>query len=335
MIDQAVNQQILTAIQELGTDPAWLAKIEQQVNQAVVKRVTSQIAELDLNDPIIRRHIDDNMTLFRQTLLTEFSSTGIQDQATECQLTITDEDTVVENQLVTKNLRVVNVAVIQDLVVRGTVNIDNVSWQQLADGISEKTLEKLTEVWKDQLTQQVAERIGTDGISFESIAVCGNLLVDGATLSSTITDTNIQQTGTLRTLDVEGKSTFNNQTLTVDNKRIGVNTNSPEMALHIVDEEVDLTIGKTATNSAYIGTNLAQSVAIGVNRVAQIEISAEGLTKIKQLQVGANRISHATMVPGWAGTKGDIVFNSDPKDDAVFAWVCLGAHRWKSLRSAA
>jgi len=140
--------------------------------------------------------------------------------------------------------------------------------------------------------------------------------------------------GVLKTLTVDGESIFNNQTLAVLNKRIGVNTISPEMALSVWDEEVSIVIGKNKANEAYIGTNRAQGVSIGVNRQPQIEISADGLTRIRQLQVGLHRVSHAAQVPGWSGTKGDIVFNSDPNDTPVFAWVCIGAHRWKTLKSA-
>ena len=105
------------------------------------------------------------------------------------------------------------------------------------------------------------------------------------------------------------------------------------MALSVWDEEVSIVVGKNKANEAYIGTNRAQGVAIGTNRIPQIEISADGLTRIKQLQVGLHRISHDVKVPGWSGTRGDIVFNSNP-NDAVFAWVCLGQYQWKTLKSA-
>jgi hypothetical protein len=75
-------------------------------------------------------------------------------------------------------------------------------------------------------------------------------------------------------------------------------------------------------------------VAIGVNRKPQIELNINGLTTVKKLQVGLHKISHDVQVPGWAGTRGDIVFNANPGPDRVFAWVCLGAHKWQVLKSA-
>ena len=143
MISQAVEDNISTAIQNLGQDPDWLEKIERQVNQAVVDQVVRQFGQIDLN-PIIKERVDENMHLFQQDILKNFTSTGIVDQATTRQLTITDDDTVVENQLTSKNLNVAKVAIIEDLIVRGSVNIDNPSWVTLANGISEKTLDRLS-----------------------------------------------------------------------------------------------------------------------------------------------------------------------------------------------
>lgn len=332
-IDVAVEQLVDTSIEVLGKDPLWLAKIEQQINQLVVDRVVRQFGQIDLN-PIIKERVDEHMTVFQQDILNNFSSTGISDQSSSCQLTIMDDATVVENELTVRDLTVVNVAVIKDLVVKGSVNIDNPSWNLLADGISEKTINKLSDEWKTLLTAQVAEEIKSNGIDFDSVKVNGEALVSGNTLAKSITDTNIKSLGVLTTLIVAGESTFNNQTLAVLNKRIGVNTVTPEMALSVWDEEVSIVIGKNKANEAYIGTNRAQGVTIGVNRQPQIELTSEGLTRIRQLQVGLHRIGHAPQVPGYSGTKGDIVFNSNSDDSPIFAWVCVGGHRWKTLKSA-
>jgi len=332
-IKVVVEQLIDSSIEGLVSDTSWLAKVEDQINQAVVNRVVMQFGQIDVN-PIIKERVDEHMDRFQQNMLKNFASTGISDQSGSCQLTIMDDATVVENQLTARDLTVVNIAVIQDLVVKGSVNIDNSSWDLLADGISEKTINRLSDAWKTLLTAQVAEQIKSNGIEFDSVRINGEALVSGSTLAKSITETNIKSVGTLNTLTVDGESTFNNQTLAVLNKRIGVNTLSPEMALSIWDEEVSIVIGKSKANEAYIGTNRAQGVAIGVNRQPEIEISTDGLTRIRQLQVGLHRIGHAVQVPGYAGTKGDIVFNADAGDSSVFAWVCIGGHRWKTLKSA-
>jgi len=168
------------------------------------------------------------------------------------------------------------------------------------------------------------------------VHVGGEALVSGSGLSGKITDTNIEKLGTLRTLQVAGETKINNNTMSVLNKRVGINTENPEMALSVWDEEVSIVVGKHKSQQAYMGTNRDQGVSIGVNRIPQIEIGTDGLTTIKKLRVGLHKISYEPQVPGYAGSRGDLVFNSNPdmENSSIFAWVCLGAYNWKTLRSA-
>jgi hypothetical protein len=332
MVDHAVEQNIMTAIQSLSQDPAWLEKIERQINQAMVDKIIAHLSITDIT-PIIKQHVEEHMTVFRKDILEKFSSTGIDDRATTCQLTVMDDVVVIENQMTARDINVVNAAVIKDLVVTGSVNIDNSSWTQLAQGISDQTLERLNESWRDTLVTQVADQIKQGGIEFDQVTVSGEPLIQGHVLSRIITDSSLQKVGVLRDLRVNGEAHLNN-TVSVMNRRLGVNTETPEMALSVWDEEVSVIIGKHKAKQAYIGTSRDSAVAIGVNRVPHIEIDIDGLTTVKKLRVGLHKISHDTQVPGWSGTRGDLVFNASPGPDRVFAWVCLGAHRWQTLKSA-
>ena len=332
LVEHAIEDNILSAVENISSDPAWLARIERMINQTVVQETIIKLGSMDLN-PIIKQRVDESMQLFQKNLLTEFSSTGISDLATNCQLTIMDDTTVVDNCLTARSMDVAESITVQNLIVKGAINTDNHSWVTLANHISQKTLEQLTTEWNAQLVDQVAQQIKDNGISFDQVQVGGESLVTGNRLSSTITESNIQSLGNLRNLTVNGETHINN-TVSVVNKRLGINTDAPEKALGIWDEEVSIVIGKHKFNQAYVGTNRDQGIAIGVNREPQIEINIDGLTKIKQLQVGLHKISHSAQVPGWSGTRGDIVFNANPGPDRVFAWVCLGAFKWQTLKSA-
>ena len=331
-MDSAIEQVITSTMQDLTTDQSWLAKIEQQINQTMTERVVCALGQLDLGT-IIQARADEHMARFRQDILTKFASTGIDDRATACQLTVMDDCVVIENQLTVKDINIVNAAVMQDLVVRGTVNIDSPSWQQLARGIADDTLQHLSVDWKETLVTQVAEHIQQAGIEFDRVTVGGEALLKDHVLSRTITDSSLQKVGVLRDLQVKGETHLNN-TVSVMNRRLGINTATPEMALSVWDEEVSVIIGKHKAKQAYIGTSRDSGVAIGVNRVPHIEIDTDGLTTIKKLRVGLHKISHDSQVPGWSGTRGDLVFNTSPGPDRVFAWVCLGAHKWQTLKSA-
>ena len=325
LVDQAVQENILSAVENLSSDPAWLARIEHMINQTVVQETITRLKPIDLN-PTIKQCVDESMSQFKQTLLTNFASTGIIDTATACRLTVTDDAVQITNTMSAET------ASVQNLIVKGTINTDNPSWQNLIEAIGQKTLDLMTKDWTDGLVLQVSDQIKNNGIAFDQIAVGDEQLIDGNRLSSAITETAIQTVGPLRQLTVDGEAHIN-ETFTVVNHRVGVNTTEPEMALSVWDEEVSVVIGKNKSKQAYVGTNRDQGLAIGVNRIPQIEIDADGLTRIKKLQVGVHRIGHDVQVPGWSGTRGDIVFNASPGDDAVFAWVCLGSFKWKALRS--
>lgn len=332
MVERAVEDNILGVIDTLTRDPVWLEKIERMINQAVVQRTVAKIASTDINT-VIHQRVDENLVSVHEKFMKNFASNGIKDQATQLQLTVMDETVVVENQLVAKSLQIVGPTTVKDLTVTGSINTDNKSWHTLAEEIGRRTLDKIDQNWQDRLVDQVFEKIQDRGIDFDQVTVEGNPLIAGNNLNSFITQSNLQKLGHLQDLTVKGETHIYN-TVSVVNKRLGINTATPESALSVWDEEVAVIIGKHQAKQAYVGTSRDQGLVIGVNRVPQIEIDSTGLTRIKKLQIGLHKISHETQVPGWSGTRGDLVLNSNPGPDRVFAWVCLGAHKWQTLKSA-
>jgi hypothetical protein len=106
------------------------------------------------------------------------------------------------------------------------------------------------------------------------------------------------------------------------------------MALSIWDEEVSIVAGKFKNKTAYLGTSRKQSLALGINKNPAIEIDENGLTAIKELQIGIHRVSHGSEVPNYSGTKGDVVFNAVPTvENPIFAWQCLGGFKWKIIKA--
>jgi hypothetical protein len=331
-IDQAVEQTIQATVDKLSQDPQWQTQVERIISQTVAQETVARLSAIDIG-PTIKNQVDTRMALFTDSLLKNFTSTGIVDQATKCELIVLEDGVVVENCLTANSIEAVNSLRVQNLVVTGSINTDNFAWTALADSISQKTLKQLTESWNKDLVDQVVTQIQERGINFDQVTIKGQSIIDGNQLTRSVTESSLQSVGTLKSLSVSGEAKFNNNTLNVLNKRLGVNTDAPEKALSVWDEEVSVVIGKHKLNQAYFGTNREQSIAIGVNREPQIEINTDGLTTIKKLQIGLHKISHASQVPGWSGNKGDIVFNSNFGADRVFAWVCLGAHRWQTLKS--
>jgi hypothetical protein len=331
-IEKSINDQVVNTIQHLGNDPTWVEKIEQLVNQAMVRRVVAGLSSVDVGG-LIRQRVDENMTDLDSRVAKRLQTPGIQDHAQQPELTVLDENVVVENCLTANRIEVVTSARIKELTVTGSINTDNRAWQTLSEDISKKTLDRLSTEWKESLIADVESKIREHGIDFDQVQIDGVRVVEGDTLSRKITNSNLQKVGALKDLTVTGEAHIYN-TVSVLNKRLGVNTQEPEMALSVWDEEVSILAGKFKDKSAYIGTGRLQNLVLGVNRTPAIEIDVDGVTAVKKLRVGVHRISHGTEVPNYAGTKGDVVFNANPSiNDNVFAWQCLGGFKWKIIRA--
>lgn len=306
------------------------------IEQKIDRILAGRLSEVNLNIQI-SKHIDAGLERFRAKILQDFKTRGITDLATKNELIIMDDSVVAENQLMSRSLLVDKDAeihgslTVKTLCLKGSVNTDNTSWNELSNKIAKDTLAKMTDEWRQSLVDQVLALAKTTGIDFNEVRLDGESLVSDTVLNPKITSTSITKTGTLEDLTVEGRASLN-ETLTVDRRRVGVNTDSPEMALSVWDEEVSIVAGKIENQKAYIGTSRLTSLAIGVNRLPQIEINVDGLTTIKQLRIGRHKIAYEPQVPGYSGTRGEIVFNSDPNPDQPFAWQCLGGVRWQPLK---
>lgn len=337
-VDNAVQDFVAKTIDGLVLDPTWLEKIETLVTQSFRDRVTELISGINLDEAISTK-IDLGLERWQEKILQSYRTGGIVDQAHATELTALDGAVVVENQLVAHDVvvetdqEIKGSLIVNNLAVRGTVNVDNASWEGIVDQASEKTLARLSDQWQKDLVTQVLELSRTQGINFDAVLVQGHPLVQGNALSPGITSSELRRVGTLESLSVTGTAEIHN-TVYVNNHRLGVNTQTPEAALSIWDEEVCVITGKHKQNHAYIGTSRNHEISLGVNRTAYLTIDTEGLTSVQKLRVDRWQVGFATEVPGWSGTRGDLIFNSNPKPDTPFAWVCLGSYRWQSLRSA-
>jgi hypothetical protein len=331
-VDSGIQVLVDNTINNLVIDPVWINKIENLVNQNMTQQFSRKLSDLDINNLLIST-IDAGIDRWQDRLKKDFCTNGIVDKASTIELTVMDGVVVVENDFVAKQIQVTDNLSVNNLIVSGVINTDNRSWNELKDMIKDQVLLATTDQWRKDLVDQVVAQAETAGINFDSVMINNEPLINNNTLSSTVVDSHLQSTGILKNLQVSGTAQFG-QTMQVSGRRVGINTQDPEMALSVWDEEVSVIAGKLSKQQAFVGTARLQNLAIGVNRIPQIEIDTEGLTTIKQLRVGRHRISHATSVPGYSGTRGDLVLNSDPKPDTPFAWVCLGAFQWQSLHSA-
>jgi len=324
-LNQATEEMVEKTVNEMLLSDEWVEKIEKLATQRILDKVSSKINAIDVN-LAIKDTILNNRDQILGELTKEFKTTGMQDTAKDLQLTIMDDAVVVENELYTNNLSVEQNTIVKgdleingDLALKGRVNVDNKSWHELTELISKNTYDLVKKDFEIELVDQLVQK-AAQGIDLPEIKINGHKLLENNEFAKTITKSSLTKVGTLDNLSVNG--------------RLGINTDSPTDSLSIWDEEINLVAGKHSKNTAYIGTNKNQDLVIGTNKQKQLTVSADGGVTVNNLTVGTNNLAFDNKVPGYSGTKGDIVFNKDLKDGAPFAWVCLGTYRWQPLHAS-
>jgi hypothetical protein len=300
-------------------DDNFLDKVKSVVNQQVSKNVEKMLIDLNVDD-IIDHKINVAFTN---------KYPGIQNNTDQVQLTLMDDTVVVENEFVTKSLNVMDSITVQDLIVRGRVNTDNPSWSELSNKIRQETVDAVRDDLIDIITDSVLTTVKKTGVELNDIKVGGIDLITDGVLGATITHSNLERVGTLQGLTVTGPASLS-ETVTVSRGKLGINTETPTSALDIWDGEVQITLGKKKQDTGYIGLSRKGTLEIGTNNSA-ITIDAEGKTKINELMIGRNNISWGNELPGFAGQKGDIVFNMSPTASNDIGWQCLGQFRWRKI----
>lgn len=328
-IDSAVQQLVVSSLDQLVEDAAWIDKIQQHVELNMSARISQRLSETDINS-VIAQEVARNAERWRHELSREFRSTGIHDDATQLELVISDGAVVARSGLACDTLLAQHSVTTRDLVVTGTVNTDCQAWDELAGVVAERTHDLLGERWQQQLTQQVLDLARESGIDFGEITVRGAPLVQGDRLNSAITHSSLQRVGVLQDLTVSGATRLAH-TMDVRDRRVGINTDNPDMALSVWDEEVSVSIGKTSKDRAWIGSNRQHALDIGVNRRRAITIEPDGLVVMDRVRLDRWRISFGNAVPNHSGTRGDIVFNHDPRPGTPLAWQCLGGFQWQAV----
>jgi hypothetical protein len=271
-------------------------------------------------------------------IVTNFGSTGIDDKATACQLTILDEVTVVENNLLTKDLTVKGSTTIEgtttiegDLVVNGRVPESSPMYVSIVNSVSNNVLTGLDQSLFTKYSTLVFQQIKQNGLDLNRITVNGKEVVTGNALSSDITVSNLQKLGVLKELQVAGE-TLLDDTLYTASKRVGINTLQPTQALDIWDQEIEIGLGKLEKNVATISVpRTGQQLVISSNGQRNITVLSDGSTTVNRLNIGKTSIYSSDLPPAVNEPKGTVVFNSNPTLGGPLGWVSLGGAKWANF----
>lgn len=264
-------------------------------------------------------------------LFENFSSTGIDDRALSCQLSIFDHTTVVENNLVTKDLTVKGTTTIEgDLNVTGTLPETSPLFVSIVNAATNNVRSSLDGSVFSGYADYVFNKIREQGLDLGVIKLNGQEIVSGQSLAYNITTSNLQRVGELKELQVQGEA-FLSGTLYSSGKRVGINTIEPANTVSIWDQEIELGIGKRAVNVAAIELPRNQTLILSTNGQDNVTLHPTGATEVKKLVIGDISITAAGQPPADNQPKGAIVFNSNPNLGGPLGWVSLGNANWANF----
>lgn len=360
MVDESQKQLLLSRIVQ-NTDQFvettfanTLADTQQMINSRATEIVKSIVSTLDFNTVVRQaihtvlsehRYVQDwpansipphlvdfdnahiSANVLNGGIARNFASTGIADFATSTVLTVLNDRTMIKG----------NLQVDGNLSLKGLVNTDSEFYRDLSANLQQHIVEQASILISNALAEQLAPAIAaaiSSGVDAAAIQVKSEPLVQDTKLNRFITDSNLQKVGRLRELDVGGEVSLYD-TVRIVKKRMGINTIEPGSVLDVWDQEVQIIAEKAEANTGYIGLGRPGLLRLGVDRNNAITILPNGGVEIPDLRVGRYEkiaMSVSGGVPTDPGTSGDIIFNSDPKSNGVFAWVCLEGARWAPVR---
>jgi len=301
------------------------------LNQAIEKQTfeypsgSIPASAVDFSQAVIS---GDNVT---GGIIKNFGSTGIEDQATACQLTIMDDATVVENNLLTQNLTVKGTTTIEgDLHVTGTLSPTSTLFTTLVSAATNNVQSNLNQVVFASYADMVYDQIKNKGLDLGKITLNGQDIVVGSALSVGITNSNLQTVGVLQSLQVQGEG-YLSQTLYTNAGRVGINTVEPDSVLSVWDQEVEISMGKQSSNTGIIQTNRNQTLIVGANGKNNLTLTPDGATTVAQLNIGQVTLLSSAVPPTTNMAQGTIVFNANPTLGGPLGWVSLGDARWANF----
>lgn len=349
-IDKQVKEIVQSIIAEVNT------KIQSQIQDIVEKQVSATVKQIPLQT-LFQNLFATNLATeqfefpdasipalaIKQTdlaitgnqinggIVQNFGSTGIDDKATACQLTIMDEVTVVENNLLTKDLTVKGTTTIEgDLNVTGSMPKDSALYISIVADATENVRSGLNQAVFSGFSDLVFKQIKEQGIDLARITVNGQEVVNGPNLSNGIVSSNLQKVGTLKELQVTGE-TLLGQTLYVSGKRVGINTLEPSQALTVWDQEVEIGFSKLQENTAILGTPRNQTLVVSANGKKNLTLNIDGSVTANRINLGSVTLDSSDRPPADDQPLGTIIFNSNPSLGGPLGWVSLGAARWANF----
>jgi hypothetical protein len=335
-IDAAQEQTrelVETQVQQRLSTVDFQRAITDSVGTLVADRMNEFVFPVNSIDPAALKLLDLKITGDNVSggIIENFSSTGIDDRASRVALTILDDSTVVENNLLTKDLTVEgSMTVNGSFIVNGDVPESTEFFKQLVSSVSSSTLSNLDHTLFNSYSNLIFDKIKQDGLDLAKITLDGAEIAKNNALGSAIVNSNLQTLGELKELRVSGESILA-QTLYVTPRRVGINTIEPSAALSVWDDEIEIVAKKKSRDIGILGTPRQQKLVLSSNGKENIVLSDDGSSQIDDLRIGSMRFTTSATAPNFVSERCHIVWNTNPNPGGPMGWVCLGGANWANF----
>lgn len=254
-------------------------------------------------------------------IIQNFSSLGITDNSNQKQLLVTDDEIIVSNKLVAKEIHATQ-SELTDLTVRGTLTVTG------NFNINETISEMLAQVGTIAIDEYFSKDID---LRDKSIVSNGKLLINSTSLGPGIVNSNIRKLGLLQDLRVQGHSEFGSTMVISEKGRVGINTDNPEGALSVWDEDAEITISKSSRRTMRVGSVRDGELILGAANKDQIYIKANLVEITEPLRLMGIKFSVLDGVPDHKGEPGEVVYNRLARSGQPIIYVCQGNNTWAAV----
>ena len=332
---QSLTKDISTIVKQeaiITTQKQSLESVKLELSQLPVKKIVENLVKQEINLRLDTLDFPDgsinhssikwepgvlNGSHIRGGRVTDFNSLGIDDRATDFQLTITDGLVVIDKELtvetinVTENLNVNNISILGTLEI-GTDILDHGPFSQMIQMHSQMLIDQSLEAYTPLLRD-------------------GKALLDQNSLASSITQSNIRKLGNLQDLNVMGDAKFSETLFVSAAGKVGINTDEPRGALTIRDEEAEVSFARTRRHTMFIGSTRLGDIEFGTNNQSQLVIKENQIDINSPIRILGIKFTATTGVPDRDGEQNEIQMVTDARDDQPLFYVCRGGNKWQAL----
>jgi len=259
--------------------------------------------------------------MIKSGVIENFSSQGIKDNANDIQLTVTDNELTVSNKLIAKEVHTGH-AELGDATVRGKLTVTG------DFAITEALSDMLAEVGAIAIEDYFSKDFD---LKDKNIVNNGKLLLNANTLGPSVVNSNIRKLGLLQNLRVQGDASINNTMTVGENGRVGINTDSPDGALSVWDEDAEITFSKSSRRIMRIGSNRDGELILGAANKDQLQIKSNLVEITEPLRLMGIKFSVSDGIPDYRGEPGEFVYNKAARSGQPIIYICQGNNTWAAV----